>query len=143
MAGFYSIGWRRSLLANIDLVFYLVLIYFALSAIDIGFNAAGGAAAVATGAHVSGLPLTDRMLGIGAVAGVTKAGILAFFGLLKFSSINIGVYMILLVVASMFGICVLITVQVANTVLGDSEKCAALSRYERRRVFCPIQVVVG
>ncbi|KAL2119883.1 hypothetical protein VTJ04DRAFT_6844 [Mycothermus thermophilus] len=97
-----------------------VLIYVALSTIDIGFNAAGGAAAVATGAHVSGLPLTSRMLGIGAVAGITKAGILAFFGLFRFAKIHIGVYMLLLVVTSMYGICVLITLQVANTVLGHT-----------------------
>jgi hypothetical protein len=72
---------------------------------------------------VNGSPLTDRALGIGALAGVTKAGILAFVGFLGFANLNIAAYMLLVLFGSVFGIAVLVTLQVANTVLGESQSC--------------------
>jgi hypothetical protein len=76
---------------------------------------------VATGAHVNGSTLTNRAMGIGALAGVTKAGILAFVGFLGFAHLNIAAYMLLVLFGSVFGISVLVTLQVANTVLGESQ----------------------
>jgi len=98
-----------------------VLIFIVLSAIDIGINAGAGAAAVAVGAHVNGSPITAREKGIGALAAVTKSGILAFVGFLGFANLNIAAYMLLIIVGSIFGIAVLVTLQVTNTVLGESE----------------------
>ncbi|KAL2126201.1 hypothetical protein VTI74DRAFT_1482 [Chaetomium olivicolor] len=97
-----------------------ILVFVALSALDIGFNAAAGAAAVATGAHVNDSPVSGRAMGIGALAGVTKAGILAFVGLLGFADLNIAAYMLLILFGSIFGIVVLVTLQVANTALGET-----------------------
>lgn len=98
-----------------------VLIFLVLSTIDIGFNAAAGVAAVAAGAHANGSPLTDRAKGIGALAAVTKSGLLAFVGFLGFANLNIAAWMVLLIAGSVFGIAILVTLQVANTVLGESE----------------------
>ncbi|KAL2154680.1 hypothetical protein VTH82DRAFT_3356 [Thermothelomyces myriococcoides] len=97
-----------------------VLIFLVLSTIDIGFNAAAGVAAVAAGAHANGSPLTDRAKGIGALAAVTKSGLLAFVGFLGFANLNIAAWMVLLIAGSVFGIAILVTLQVANTVLGET-----------------------
>ncbi|KAL2116989.1 hypothetical protein VTJ04DRAFT_9157 [Mycothermus thermophilus] len=88
---------------------------------NLGFNAAAGAAAVATGAHVSGLPLTDRAMGIGALAGVTKSGIIAFVCIVRSVFIHsIAVAILLVAVRSGFGIVVVVTLQVCNTIFGET-----------------------
>ncbi|KAJ6190589.1 hypothetical protein N7519_000610 [Penicillium mononematosum] len=55
-----------------------IWMFFALAALDLAANAAAGPAAVATAAHVNGSPMTARAMQIGALAGVTKSGVLIF-----------------------------------------------------------------
>ncbi|CAG8169681.1 unnamed protein product [Penicillium salamii] len=98
----------------------IVWVFFALAALDIAANAAAGPAAVATAAHVNGSPLTARALQLGALAGVTKSGILAFVEFLGYAGLPTPAWVLLVLVASCFGICVIITAEISNLVLGET-----------------------
>ena len=98
----------------------LVWTFFALAALDIAVNAAAGPAAVATACHVNGSALTARALQLGALAGVTKSGVLAFVEFLGYAGLPTPAWMLLLLFASSFGICVLVTAEISNLVLGES-----------------------
>ncbi|KAJ5926656.1 hypothetical protein N7516_008429 [Penicillium verrucosum] len=98
----------------------LVWTFFALAALDVAVNAAAGPAAVATAAHVNGSPLTARAMQIGALAGVTKSGVLAFVEFAGFAGLPTPAWILLVLVASGFGICVLVTAEVSNLVLGET-----------------------
>jgi len=98
---------------------WVVWTFFALAALDIAANAAAGPAAVATAVHVNGGILTARMLQLGALAGVTKAGVLAFVEFLGYAGISTYAWMLLILLASSFGVCVLITAEISNLVLGE------------------------
>lgn len=102
-------------------LYSLVWTFFALAALDIAVNAAAGPAAVATAAHVNGSPLTGRALQLGALAGVTKSGVLAFVEFAGYAGLPTPAWILLALVASGFGICVLVTAEVSNLVLGESE----------------------
>lgn len=95
--------------------------FFALAALDIAANAAAGPAAVATAAHVNGSPLTARAMQLGALAGVTKSGILAFVEFVGYAGLPTPAWILLVLLASCFGICVVITAEISNLVLGESE----------------------
>ncbi|CAG7967345.1 unnamed protein product [Penicillium salamii] len=97
-----------------------IWVFFALAALDIAANAAAGPAAVATAAHVNGSPLTARALQLGALAGVTKSGILAFVEFLGYAGLPTPAWVLLVLVASCFGICVIITAEISNLVLGET-----------------------
>jgi hypothetical protein len=99
----------------------LVWTFFALAALDIAANAAAGPAAVATAAHVNGSPLTARAMQVAALAGITKSGVLAFVEFAGFAGLPTPAWILLVLVASSFGICVLITAEVSNLILGESE----------------------
>ncbi|GLI74424.1 hypothetical protein PoHVEF18_002663 [Penicillium ochrochloron] len=94
--------------------------FFALAALDIAANAAAGPAAVATAVHVSGGVLTARALQLGALAGVTKSGVLAFVEFVAYAGIPTPAWMLLILLASSFGICVLVTAEISNLVLGET-----------------------
>ncbi|KAJ9138912.1 hypothetical protein NKR23_g8207 [Pleurostoma richardsiae] len=98
-----------------------IALFLVLSAIDIAFGAAAGAAAVAMGAHVEGVSVTGHALGIGTVAATTKSGLLAFVGFLGLAhNMNIAARMLLIIATSVFGISIIITTQVCNAVLGQT-----------------------
>ncbi|KAL8372008.1 hypothetical protein RB595_001697 [Gaeumannomyces hyphopodioides] len=100
-----------------------VLLFLALSAVDVALNAAAGPAAVATGAHVNNSNddgPSGWALGIGAMSGATKAGILAFVGFFEFADIGVASKMLLIIVGTVFGLSVLITAQVCSMVLGET-----------------------
>lgn len=99
----------------------LVWTFFALAVLDIAVNAAAGPAAVATAAHVNGSPLTARALQLGALAGVTKSGVLAFIEFAGYAGLPTPAWILLALVASGFGTCVLVTAEISNLVLGESE----------------------
>lgn len=94
--------------------------FFALAALDIAANAAAGPAAVATAIHLSGAELTARALQLGALAGVTKSGVLAFVEFIAYAGIPTPAWILLMLLASSFGICVLVTAEISNLVLGES-----------------------
>lgn len=95
--------------------------FFALAALDIAANTAAGPAAVATAVHMNGGQLTGRALQLGALAGVTKSGVLAFVEFLSYAGIPAPSWVLLILLATSFGICVLITAEISNLVLGESE----------------------
>ncbi|TLD26858.1 hypothetical protein PspLS_04752 [Pyricularia sp. CBS 133598] len=100
---------------------WTVVLFVVLSAVDIAFNAAAGPAAVAAGAHVEGRPVTAEGLGLGAQAGATKAGILAFLGFLGLANLtSVAATMLIIIMATIFGICVLVTAQVSYALIGDT-----------------------
>lgn len=85
---------------------------------DLGVNAAAGAAAAAAGAHANGGVPTAKATRTGALAGLTKSGIT---GLVWFSSqwdIHWIVALPLLILGNGFGVALLVTVQVAHSLLG-------------------------
>ncbi|KAJ5794107.1 hypothetical protein N7457_000706 [Penicillium paradoxum] len=94
--------------------------FFALAALDVAVNAAAGPAAVATAAHVNGSPLTARAMQIAALAGVTKSGVLAFVEFVGFAGLPTAAWILLVLITSSFGVCVLITAEVSNLVLGET-----------------------
>ncbi|KAJ5329461.1 hypothetical protein N7452_009851 [Penicillium brevicompactum] len=97
-----------------------IWVFFALAALDIAANAAAGPAAVATAAHVNGSPLTARAMQLGALAGVTKSGILAFVEFVGYAGLPTPAWILLVLLASCFGICVVITAEISNLVLGET-----------------------
>ncbi|KGO66719.1 hypothetical protein PITC_056120 [Penicillium italicum] len=115
--------------------------FFALAALDIAVNAAAGPAAVATAAHVNGSPLTARAMQIGALAGVTKSGVLAFVEFAGFAGLPTPAWILLALVASGFGICVLVTAEVSNLVLGESE-CKPVWNIVRPELAMRLELVV-
>ena len=100
--------------------------FFVLAALDIAINAAAGPAAVATAVHVNGSQLTARALQYGALAGVTKSGVLAFVEFVGWAGLPTPAWVLLLLLASSFGICVLVTAEISNLVLGESKGATPL-----------------
>ncbi|KAI9367875.1 hypothetical protein BJX61DRAFT_547069 [Aspergillus egyptiacus] len=96
----------------------LVAIFLSLSLIDIALGAAAGVAAAATGAHVNGDPITNRILTLGAIGGVVKSAVLCVAGLLSLTSANIYVSVLVIFVASSFGAAILTTTIIAGYALG-------------------------
>jgi amino acid transporter len=88
---------------------------FPLAALDIAANAA-----VATAAYVNGSPLTARVLQLGALAGITKSGILAFVEIVGYARLPTPAWILLVLISSAFGICVLITAEICSLVQGES-----------------------
>lgn len=84
-------------------------------------NAAAGSAAATVGAKMNHKPLTSKVLQLGALAGVTKAGITSFRELVLMSPINFVFRMLLILMFSSFGICLVLTAEVCNVVLEESE----------------------
>lgn len=97
-----------------------VLWLFALCALDIAVNASAGPAAVATGAHMNGSILTARALQLGALAGVTKSGILGFISLMSRAGLGTPAWVLLVLLGTSFGICVLVTAEISSLVLNDT-----------------------
>lgn len=64
--------------------------------------------------------LTARALQLGALGGVTKSGVLAFVEFIAYAGIPTPAWMLLILLASSFGICVLVTAEISNLVLGES-----------------------
>lgn len=95
--------------------------FFALAALDIAANAAAGPAAVATAIHVNHSELTARALQLGALAAVTKSGVLGFVEFLGYAGLPTYAWILLILLASSFGICVLVTTEICNLVLGESK----------------------
>ncbi|KAJ5587649.1 uncharacterized protein N7459_003414, partial [Penicillium hispanicum] len=100
--------------------FFIVWTFFALAALDIAVNAAAGPAAVATAMHVNGSELTTRALWLGALAGATKPGALAFVEFAGWAGLPTQAWVLLLLLAISFGICVLVTGEISNLVLSES-----------------------
>jgi hypothetical protein len=87
---------------------------------DIAFSVSAGAAAAAAGAHANGSHATPRVMQIGAIAGLTKSVIVGFVwavGLLDFGPFVFPLFLL----GSGIIVCLLVTVEVANIVLGKSE----------------------
>ena len=82
-----------------------------------GISAAAGAAAAATGAHVNGNATTAQVLGLGAIAGLLKSGIMNAAVLMSLTMNNVFVEVLLIYVMSTFGAAVLVTSYVALKVL--------------------------
>ncbi|RYP14042.1 hypothetical protein DL767_010439 [Monosporascus sp. MG133] len=93
-------------------------IHVALSVLDLAINAAAGAAAAATGAHVNGDPTTRLVLQTGAWAGVSKSGVLNFTVLISMTTDNIFVKVLMIVLGSPFGQALLVTLAVGQKILG-------------------------
>ncbi|KAG8827890.1 hypothetical protein FRC17_007693 [Serendipita sp. 399] len=100
-----------------------------LSILDLGFNAAAGAAAAATGAHVNGSPTTTQVLRLGALAGVIKSGVFNYSFLISSMSSGSTAFVMMLT-GSTFGIAFIVTNAIAQRVLHavpDSLLIAALA----------------
>ncbi|KAG8811142.1 hypothetical protein FRC17_002613, partial [Serendipita sp. 399] len=90
-----------------------VLKFIGFAILDLGFNAAAGAAAAATGAHVNGSPITGEVIRIGAWAAVIKSGILNYSFLVFIMSTS-ATSMIISFASTTFGIAFVVTLAVAQ-----------------------------
>lgn len=112
---------------NVDSDIVCVVIFRLL--FDIALNVSAGAAAAAAGAHANGNGVTPRVTQLGAIAGLTKSAITGFVwvvGLLELDILS-G----LLFLGSGLGVCLVVTVEMANIVLGKSKTS---SLYEEKLV---------
>jgi hypothetical protein len=88
--------------------------------VDLAINAAAGAAAAATGAHVNGTPLTEKILQLGALGGVIKSGVLNF-AILIASTTGFFTSLLLVIITSSFGVTLLVTLALTQKVMYESK----------------------
>lgn len=81
-------------------------------------NAAAGAAAATVGAHLNGVPITTKVLRVAAVAGITKSAITSFHELVARMKVNFAFTMMLMLIFSSFGICLVVTAEISNSAYG-------------------------
>ena len=99
-----------------------ILIFTLITILDLGFNAAAGAAAVAAGAQKNGLVenswVLPDIIALGALAGTMKSGILALPAAgRKFGGLSWAMSLILFILFNPFGICTLIVASICQRVL--------------------------
>lgn len=70
---------------------------------------------------MNGSILTARALQLGALAGVTKSGILGFISLMSRAGLGTPAWVLLVLLGTSFGICVLVTAEISSLVLNDSK----------------------
>ncbi|KAK6332693.1 hypothetical protein TWF730_004352 [Orbilia blumenaviensis] len=102
---------RFASLADEVLMRFGIFVVFAVK--QLLLSLAAGPAAVAMGAHANGNPLTDRMLKIGLIASVTKAGMEAHIGFVACGGRKVSVLLIFALLFSTTGMAALITAQVS------------------------------
>lgn len=95
------------------------------SLFDIVINVSAGAAAAAAGAHANGSPVTRRVTSLGAIAGLTKAGIVSFAVLSKCWRLGPILPILFDLIGSGIVVCLLITVEISRMTIGQS-KCISL-----------------
>jgi hypothetical protein len=81
-------------------------------------NAAAGAAAATVGARLNGVPITTKVLGVAAVAGITKSAITTFNEIVGKVKVNFAFRITLLLLFSSFGICLVVTAEISNSAYG-------------------------
>ncbi|PQE17508.1 hypothetical protein CJF30_00009499 [Rutstroemia sp. NJR-2017a BBW] len=108
-----------------------------LASIDMALNVSAGAAAANVGAKLNHKAVTSQVLRIGAQAGAIKSAITTFREIVLMAKINFVFRMLMLLTFSSFGICLVLTAQVSNQVLGES---IPISNY---RAACSAGAVFG
>lgn len=93
-----------------------------LAGFDLAMNAAAGAAAATVGAHLNGVPITTKVLRVAAVAGITKSAITSFHELVARMKVNFAFTMMLMLIFSSFGICLVVTAEISNSAYGRVPK---------------------
>ena len=93
-------------------------IFAGLTILDVLFSTAGGAAAVAAGAHAEGVALTSEALSIGAKAGATKAGILFLAGLSGFANLNFALWILVMLTLNSFAAAIVVAAQIPLATIG-------------------------
>lgn len=83
-------------------------------------NAAAGASAATVGAHMNHKSLTPKVVRLGALAGITKAAITTFQQIIMMGQITFFSHVVLQLILSPFGICLLVTAEMCNLILGNS-----------------------
>jgi hypothetical protein len=81
-------------------------------------NAAAGAATATVGAHLNGVPITTKVLRVAAVAGITKSATTSFRELVAKMKVNLAFEMMIMLVFSSFGICLVVTAEISNSAYG-------------------------
>lgn len=98
-----------------------VFAFTVLVAFDIGMNAAAGACAATVGAHMNHKPFTSRVARLGALAGLTKAAMTAFREVVLMAGLNMGFQLLLILIFTSFGICLVVTAEICNLTFSDSK----------------------
>ncbi|KAK4160246.1 hypothetical protein QBC43DRAFT_245785 [Cladorrhinum sp. PSN259] len=93
-----------------------------LAVFDLMMHAGAGAAAASVGAKGNGLPVTTRALQLGALAGVTKAGMTTFREVVLMANVNLVFAVLIFLLSSSFGICPLLVTEIGNLTLGETPK---------------------
>jgi hypothetical protein len=86
------------------------------------FNVSAGAAAAAAGAHANGSMVTHRVASLGALAGLTKSGIVTFVGLTKYLRLGPILDFPFQLLGSGLVVCLLVTLQVSGMAMGQSKQ---------------------
>ncbi|CZT12430.1 hypothetical protein WAI453_001787 [Rhynchosporium graminicola] len=93
-----------------------------LALIDLAFNVSAGAAAAHLGAKLNHVSPTPKILQIGAQTGAIKSAITTFRDVVLMTKVNLVLRMLMLLLFSSFGICLVVVAQVCNQVLHDTPK---------------------
>jgi hypothetical protein len=103
-----------------------VLTFAILAAFDMAMNAAAGASAATVGAHLNGKSATTQVVRLGALAGLTKAAITSFREVVCWANINFVFWILLMVIFTSWGICLIVTAEICNLALATSKFCLSL-----------------
>ncbi|KAK1749334.1 hypothetical protein QBC47DRAFT_395951 [Echria macrotheca] len=91
-----------------------------LAVLDLAMHAGAGAAAASVGAKGNGLPVTTRAVRLGALAGLTKAGMTTFREVIFMTNVNLVFTFLIFLLSSSFGICALLVTEMGNLTLGET-----------------------
>jgi hypothetical protein len=100
---------------------HLVLTFAILAAFDMAMNAAAGASAATVGAHLNGKSATAQIIRLGALAGFTKAAITSFREVVLWANINFVFGILLMIIFTSWGICLIVTAEICNLTLTTSK----------------------
>lgn len=98
-----------------------VLAWTLLALFDLAINATAGASAATVGAHLNHKPATPKVVRLGALAGLTKAAITTFQQIVMMGKISFVFRVVLLLILSPFGICLVVTAEMCNLTLGEGK----------------------
>jgi hypothetical protein len=119
----------------VSLTSHIVLLHSGRSILDLAFNAAAGAAAAATGAHVSGGALTGEIVRLGALAGVIGSGILNFCLLVSMTASN-RVSVIMMLATSTFGMAFIVILAISQRTIDASMSNNSTSEIFGSHICC-------
>lgn len=135
-----------SISKTLKLFHAIVFIFLAVAVVDVAFHAIAGVAAAATGAHMNGSAAAPRVLSLGVIGGVMRAGIGAFCALAQYATeLPFPAQLLITYIGSAFGSALIITITVSDSFINESEHPNSRQRYWSwaHRVLAPQALLIA